>query len=88
MFARKKDHVACTLLHMIERPAARPYDDPDLKDLVGALPRLFCAQNQPALELRAGEAVRCVSRDHPCWKAAASAPVPSAAAVDADLDLD
>lgn len=58
----------CSLLHMIEQPVARPYDDPDLKDLVGDFPRLFCASCQPPTELRPGEAIRCFDRDAPCWK--------------------
>jgi hypothetical protein len=73
---------------MIERPAARPYDDPDLKDLVGALPRLFCAQDQPACELRAGEAVRCVAREHPCWRAEIAEVAAPEDAVNSDLELD
>lgn len=57
---------------MIEQPASTPYDDPDLKDLVGDLPRLFCAFSQPACELRPGESVRCFDRTSPCWKTESS----------------
>jgi hypothetical protein len=53
---------------MIEQPMAKPYDDPDLKDLVGDMPRLFCASAQPPCELRPGESVRCFDRTVPCWK--------------------
>lgn len=60
----------CALLHMIEQPSPRPYDDPDLKDLVGQFPRLFCAQCNPPVELKASEALRCFQRDAPCWKPA------------------
>jgi len=60
----------CYLLHMIEAPEPRPYDDPDLKDLVGELPRLFCAQCTPPRALGAGESVRCLEREAPCWKPA------------------
>ncbi len=47
---------------------ARPYDDVDLKDLVGDMPRLFCASSQPPCELRPGESIRCFERNAPCWK--------------------
>ena len=60
----------CYLLHMVEMPAGRPYDDPDLKDLVGDMPRLFCAHCTPPRELHPGESVRCLDRDAPCWKPA------------------
>jgi len=60
--------VPCYLLHMVEMPEARPYDDPELKDLVGEFPRLFCAFCNPPRELRPGESVRCLERDAPCWK--------------------
>lgn len=58
----------CFMLHMMEQPAPRPYDDPDLKDLVGEFPRLFCAQCTPPKELRPSESLRCFERDAPCWK--------------------
>lgn len=58
----------CFLLHMIEQPSPRPYDDPDLKDLVGQFPRLFCAQCNPPVELVASDTLKCFSRDAPCWK--------------------
>ena len=58
----------CYLLHMVEMPEARPYDDPELKDLVGEFPRLFCAHCTPPRELRPGESVRCLECDAPCWK--------------------
>jgi hypothetical protein len=53
---------------MVEMPEARPYDDPELKDLVGEFPRLFCAYCTPPRELRPGESVRCLELDAPCWK--------------------
>jgi hypothetical protein len=58
----------CYLLHMIEMPVSRPYDDPDLKDLVGQLPQLFCAQCNPPKPLFASESARCLDRQTPCWK--------------------
>jgi len=58
----------CYLLHIVEQPDASPYDDPDLKDLVGSLPRFFCAQCQPPAMLKPGESVRCLDREEPCWK--------------------
>ena len=60
----------CYLLHMIEAPNTHVYDDPDVKDLVGEYPRLFCAQSNPPCELRPGHSVRCLQRDAPCWKSA------------------
>lgn len=60
----------CYLLHMVEMPEAKPYDDPDLKDLVGEFPRLFCAHCNPPRGLRPSESVRCLDRDIPCWKPA------------------
>jgi len=54
---------------MVEMPEASPYDDPELKDLVGEFPRLFCAHCTPPRELRPGESVRCLEADAPCWKA-------------------
>jgi len=60
--------VPCYLLHMVEMPASRPYDDPELKDLVGEFPRLFCAYCTPPRELRPGESVRCLEVETPCWK--------------------
>ena len=41
----------CYLLHMIEMPEQRPYDDPDLKDVVGEFPQLFCAHCNPPQKL-------------------------------------
>ena len=67
----------CYLLHMIESPSAQPYFEPDVKDLVGQYPRLFCAQSTPPQELAPGESVRCLQRDTPCWRPSASADEPS-----------
>lgn len=58
----------CYLLHMIEMPEPRPYDDPDLKDVVGDYPRLFCAQCTPPRALAPSESSRCLEREGPCWK--------------------
>jgi len=60
----------CYLLHMIEAPNTHAYEDPNVKDIVGEYPRLFCAQCAPPLELAPGESVRCLQRDAPCWKPA------------------
>jgi hypothetical protein len=62
--------MVCYLLHTVEMPSQSPYSDPDVKDLVGEFPRLFCAHCQPPRELRASESVRCLERDAPCWKPA------------------
>lgn len=58
----------CYLLHMIEQPDTAAYDDPDLKDLVGELPRLFCVLSSPPRSLRPGESLRCLECEAPCWK--------------------
>ncbi len=60
----------CYLLHMVEMPEPRPYDDPELKDLVGQYPQLFCAYCNPPRSLPPGESVRCLDREAPCWKPA------------------
>lgn len=60
----------CYLLHMIEIPQPEPYADPELKDLVGELPQLFCAHCTPPRPLRASESSRCLGLDAPCWKPA------------------
>ncbi len=57
----------CYLLHMIEMPEPDPYRDPELKDLVGEFPRLYCARQTPPRPLAPGESVRCLDRDAPCW---------------------
>lgn len=58
----------CFLLHMMEQPSQTPYADPDLKDLVGQFPRLFCAQCNPPRELLPSESLRCFELSAPCWK--------------------
>ena len=60
----------CYLLHMVEMPEQRPYDDPDLKDLVGEFPRMFCAFCNPPRKLSPSESARCLDRETPCWKPA------------------
>jgi len=61
----------CYLLHMMELPEASPYQDPDLKDLVGQFPQLYCAQCSPPEHLQPSEAARCLDRAVPCWKSSA-----------------
>ena len=73
----------CYLLHMIESPSTRPYEDADVRDLVGQYPRLFCAQCTPPQELSPGESVRCLQRDNPCWKPTAPCADESAELADA-----
>ncbi len=60
----------CYLLHMIEAPEPAPYSDPDVKDVVGQLPQLFCAQCNPPRSLLPSESARCLDREAPCWKPA------------------
>lgn len=60
--------MTCYLLHMIEMPDSAPYADADLKDLVGQIPRLYCAYCTPPLPLAPSESARCLDRESPCWK--------------------
>lgn len=60
----------CTLLHILEQQDERPYDDPDVKDVIGAMPQFFCTQCNPLKRLRPGEVVKCLQRQSPCWKPA------------------
>jgi len=60
----------CYLLHVLEQQDPRPYDDPDVKDVVGTMPQFFCTRHQPLLRLPPGEAMKCIGREAPCWKAA------------------
>jgi hypothetical protein len=53
---------------MIEMPEPHPYSDPDLKDVVGQFPQLFCAYCNPPNPLRPSESSRCLDRPGPCWK--------------------
>ncbi|MDP2299763.1 MAG: hypothetical protein Q8M55_03515, partial [Actinomycetota bacterium] len=59
--------VTCTLLHVVETQDQRPYDDPDVKDVVGAMPQFYCAYCNPIKRLRPGEAMKCLTRNEPCW---------------------
>ena len=68
--SEKGSSMPCYLLHMIEMPEPRPYDDPDLKDVVGKFPQLFCAHCNPPRTLHPGDSVRCLDRSVPCWKPA------------------
>lgn len=63
----------CTLLHIVEQPDPRPYDDPDLKDLVGSLPRFFCSASTPPTPLRPSTAVACLGCEAPCSARVATA---------------
>lgn len=60
--------VTCRLLHTLEQPDQDPYADPDVKDVLGKLPRFFCTGHDPLLPLKPSEAVKCLQRDEPCWK--------------------
>jgi hypothetical protein len=53
---------------MIEMPEQRPYDDTNLKDLIGDFPRLFCAISTPPVSLKPSESSRCLAHDAPCWR--------------------
>jgi hypothetical protein len=60
--------MTCYLLHIMEDPDRDAYRDPDLKDVVGLLPKFFCARCQPLEPLVVSEAMRCVRRAAPCWR--------------------
>jgi hypothetical protein len=66
----RRREMPCYLLHMIEAPDPEAYDDPDLKDLVGQWPKLFCAHCNPPRPLPPASSMRCLDRDAPCWKPA------------------
>lgn len=66
--------MACYLLHVLEQQDPRPYDDPDVKDVVGTMPQFFCTKCQPLLRLAAGQATRCMMQEAPCWMAAGGPP--------------
>lgn len=60
--------MACYALHIVEQQDQRPYDDPDVKDLIGVMPQFFCTRCDPLLRLKPSEAMRCLGREQPCWK--------------------
>lgn len=62
--------MTCYLLHIMEDPDRDAYRDAALKDVVGLMPRLFCAQCQPLRPLLSSEAVKCMRRNAPCWRPA------------------
>ena len=57
----------CTLFHLLEKQDEHPYEDPDVKDVIGAMPQFFCTYCNPIKRLRPGEAMKCIARDEPCW---------------------
>ncbi|MBN1193061.1 MAG: hypothetical protein JXA36_05175 [Coriobacteriia bacterium] len=59
--------MACYLLHVLEQQDPSPYDDPDVKDVVGTLPQFFCAHCDPIVRLRPSDAMKCLDREEPCW---------------------
>ncbi len=60
--------MTCYLLHIMQEPDHDAYADPDLKDVVGSMPKFFCAHCSPIKRLMPGAAVKCLKRDLPCWK--------------------
>ena len=59
--------MSCYLLHVIEQPDEDPYADPDVKDVVGMMPRFYCACFDPIRRLEPSVATRCLAREAPCW---------------------
>lgn len=70
--------MACYLLHVLEQQDARPYDDPDVKDVVGTMPQFFCTKCQPILRLSPGQAMKCIGLEAPCWWTPEGPPCPDA----------
>jgi hypothetical protein len=60
--------VTCYLLHIMEDPDRDAYRDAGLKDVVGLMPRFFCAQCQPLRPLVSSQSVKCMRRNAPCWR--------------------
>ena len=60
--------MTCYLLHVLHEPDAEPYADPDVKDVVGQLPKFFCTRHAPILKLSPSESVWCIDRGVSCWK--------------------
>jgi len=58
----------CNLLHVMEDPDRDTYADPSVKDVVGMLPRIYCAHCTPLRRLAPHEVLKCLDRDGPCWK--------------------
>lgn len=58
----------CILLHTLEQPDTAPYADPDVKDVVGALPEFYCAYCNPLRRLKPSDALKCLAEEAPCWK--------------------
>jgi hypothetical protein len=62
--------MTCYLLHIMEDPDREAYRDPDLRDIVGLMPKFFCAHCDPVKQILPSEAVRCIRAGGPCWKPA------------------
>lgn len=62
--------MTCYLLHIMEDPDREAYRDPDLRDVVGLMPKFFCAHCDPVKPILPSEAVRCMRAGGPCWKPA------------------
>jgi hypothetical protein len=59
--------MACYLLHVVDQPDEDPYADADVKDVVGQMPRFYCACFDPIERLVPSAATRCLARETPCW---------------------
>jgi molybdenum cofactor biosynthesis enzyme MoaA len=59
--------VPCSLFYVLEKQDEHPYDDPDVKDVIGVMPQFFCTYCNPIKRLRPGEAMKCMGREDPCW---------------------
>ena len=70
--------MACYLLHVLEQPDPQPYADPEVKDVVGALPQFYCTRCQPLLRLSPSEGMKCIGIAEPCWMAGGGPVCPEA----------
>ncbi len=60
--------MSCYLIHILQEQDQHPYEDPAVKDIVGALPRFFCTRCDPIKRLLPSQAMLCIDRDAPCWR--------------------
>lgn len=59
--------MTCNLLHVLEKQDTNPYEDPDVKDVVGTMPQFYCTMCRPILRLKPGQAMKCLEVPQPCW---------------------
>lgn len=60
--------MTCYLLHIMEDPDRDAYSDPNVRDVVGLLPKFYCANCQPIVQIAPSDSLKCMRRTGPCWK--------------------